>query len=221
MQLYTLIEMVLGLPFSIYSTFVLEAKYGFNKQTIGTFVTDLVKSTLLSMALGAPLIAALIAVIHWGGDSFFLFVFLFIVVLQLFMTTIYPVVIAPLFNKFTPLEEGSLRQKIEKVAAQVHFPLTKIFVMDGSKRSAHSNAYQYGFGSNKRIVLFDTLQQQCTEEDIVAILAHEIGHSIFSCFSILSLIVLYRTLVSRTHAEKLGRCQLASLCHVLHLFACP
>jgi len=118
----------------------------------------------------------LINIIKWGGPYFYIWTWSFLLLFSLFMMTIYPNVIAPLFNKFTPLEEGELKNAIEKLAASIHFPLTKLFIVDGSKRSGHSNAYFYGFFKNKRIVLYDTLLQQMELKEIVAVLAHELGH---------------------------------------------
>ncbi|CAN6232318.1 unnamed protein product [Urochloa humidicola] len=165
------------LPFSLYSTFVIEAQHGFNKQTIWLFVRDMVKEILLSIILGTPIVAAIIYIVQIGERYLVMYLWGFMFVLDLLMMTIYPIVIAPLFNKFTPLPEGVLREKIEMLAASLKFPLKKLFVVDGSTRSSHSNAYMYGFFKNKRIVLYDTLIQQCSNEDeIVSIIAHELGH---------------------------------------------
>jgi STE24 endopeptidase len=169
-------DTIFGLPFSLYSTFVIEERHGFNKQTLGLFFMDKLKSFVLFMVIGYPITAALIYVIRWGGEFFYLYVWLFLLAFSIIMMTIYPVLIMPLFNKFTPLEEGPLRTRIEALAASLSFPLTKLFVCDGSKRSNHSNAYFYGFLNSKRIVLFDTLLEQATEDEIVAILGHELGH---------------------------------------------
>jgi STE24 endopeptidase len=151
---------IIDLPFSLYSTFVIEARHGFNKQTIWLFIRDMVKGILLSMILGPPIVAAIIYIVQIGGPYLAIYLWGFMFVLALLMMTIYPIVIAPLFNKFTPLPEGVLREKIEKLAASLKFPLKKLFVVDGSTRSSHSNAYMYGFFKNKRIVLYDTLIQQ-------------------------------------------------------------
>ncbi|CAK4616590.1 hypothetical protein LEN26_015388 [Aphanomyces euteiches] len=169
-------DMLLSLPFELYSTFVVEERHGFNKQTLRLFVTDKIKSTVLMMVFGYLLLAALIAIIRWGGDNFVFYVWAFTFAFTLIMMTIYPVWIMPLFNKFTPLEDGPLRTAIEALAASLRFPLTKLFVCDGSKRSGHSNAYLFGFFNSKRIVLYDTLLEQATQEEIVAILGHELGH---------------------------------------------
>eukprot|EP00735_Rhodelphis_limneticus_P003650 TRINITY_DN15143_c0_g1::TRINITY_DN15143_c0_g1_i1::g.30583::m.30583 TRINITY_DN15143_c0_g1::TRINITY_DN15143_c0_g1_i1::g.30583 ORF type:complete len:470 (+),score=80.87,sp/Q8RX88/FACE1_ARATH/54.33/4e-154,Peptidase_M48/PF01435.13/3e-52,DUF955/PF06114.8/6.5e+03,DUF955/PF06114.8/0.024,DUF955/PF06114.8/6.2e+02,SprT-like/PF10263.4/0.064,DUF4538/PF15061.1/3.1e+03,DUF4538/PF15061.1/0.049,Peptidase_M56/PF05569.6/1.5e+03,Peptidase_M56/PF05569.6/0.19,Peptidase_M43/PF05572.8/0.22,DUF3671/PF12420.3/0.75,DUF367 len=173
---YSLWETLIGIPWSIYSTFVIEEKYGFNKQTLGLFFVDLVKQILLLFAMMPPILSGLIYILKWGGPLFHVYAWLFTLGITLVMMTIYPVLIAPLFNKFDPLPEGSLRTKIEHLAASLQFPLTKLFVVDGSRRSGHSNAYMYGFFKNKRIVLYDTLIQQSTEDEVVAVLAHELGH---------------------------------------------
>ncbi|WVZ74209.1 hypothetical protein U9M48_022421 [Paspalum notatum var. saurae] len=168
---------ITDLPFSLYSTFVIEARHGFNKQTIWLFIRDMVKGILLSMILGPPIVAAIIYIVQIGGPYLAIYLWGFMFVLALLMMTIYPIIIAPLFNTFTPLPEGVLREKIEKLAASLKFPLKKLFVVDGSTRSSHSNAYMYGFFKNKRIVLYDTLIQQCSNEDeIVSVIAHELGH---------------------------------------------
>ncbi|KAJ4905570.1 CAAX prenyl protease 1-like protein [Raphanus sativus] len=164
---------ITDLPFSLYSTFVIESRHGFNKQTIWMFIRDMIKGILLSVILAPPILAAIIVIVQKGGPYLAIYLWAFMFILSLVMMTIYPVLIAPLFNKFTPLPDGDLREKIEKLA----FPLKKLFVVDGSTRSSHSNAYMYGFFKNKRIVLYDTLIQQCQNEDeIVAVLAHELGH---------------------------------------------
>lgn len=168
---------ITDLPFSLYSTFVIEARHGFNKQTIWLFFRDLFKGICLSIVLGPPIVAALIVMVQKGGPYLAIYLWAFMFVLSIVMMTIYPVLIAPLFNKFTPLPEGELRENIEKLAASLKFPLKKLFVIDGSTRSSHSNAYMYGFFKNKRIVLYDTLIQQCKNEDeVVAVIAHELGH---------------------------------------------
>ncbi|XP_034204659.1 CAAX prenyl protease 1 homolog isoform X2 [Prunus dulcis] len=168
---------ITDLPFSLYSTFVVEARHGFNKQTIWLFFRDMVKGICLAVILGPPIVSAIIVIVQKGGAYLAIYLWAFMFVLSLVMMTLYPVLIAPLFNKFTPLPEGELRQKIEKLASSLKFPLKKLFVVDGSTRSSHSNAYMYGFFKNKRIVLYDTLIQQCKDdEEIVAVIAHELGH---------------------------------------------
>jgi STE24 endopeptidase len=167
---------VLHLPFEIYGTFVLEARFGFNRTTVRTFILDKLKGVLLALVLGVPFLYALLAFISGTGSLWWLWAALFVIGFQLVMTVLYPLIIAPLFNKFTPLVEGELKQSLEALAQKCSFATRGIFVMDGSKRSAHSNAYFTGLGKARRIVLFDTLVQQMTVAEIDAILAHEIGH---------------------------------------------
>jgi len=171
-----IISDIYHIPFSLYRTFVIEEKHGFNKMTMKLYITDKIKGYVLTTVLGGLFLGAVIWVIRWGGELFYLYAWLFSTAVMLFMMTIYPVLIAPLFNKYEALPEGSLKSKIEDLAARVKFPLTKLYTVDGSKRSAHSNAYMYGFYKNKRIVLYDTLLKQAKEEEIVAILGHELGH---------------------------------------------
>lgn len=168
---------ITDLPFSLYSTFVIEAHHGFNKQTIWLFIRDMIKGIILAIIIGPPIVAAIIVIVQKGGPYLAIYLWGFMLVLSLVMMTVYPVLIAPLFNKFTPLPEGELRLKIEYLASSLKFPLKKLFVVDGSTRSSHSNAYMYGFFKNKRIVLYDTLIQQCKNvEEVVAVIAHELGH---------------------------------------------
>lgn len=195
---------VIDLPWSVYSTFVVEEKHGFNKETPGFFIKDQIKKFFISQLIMLPLIAAIIKVIQHGGDYFFIYLWLTVLVITLFMMIVYPEFIAPLFDKYRPLPEGDLRSKIEELAASIEFPLYKLFVVQGSKRSSHSNAYFYGFFKFKRIVLFDTLLQEsereklkesfgedeneqdtrtdeekakgCSTPEILAVLGHELGH---------------------------------------------
>ncbi|XP_009773920.1 CAAX prenyl protease 1 homolog [Nicotiana tabacum] len=168
---------ITDLPFSLYSTFVIEARHGFNKQTVWLFFRDMIKGIALAIVIGPPIVAAIIVIVQKGGPYLAIYLWGFMLILSLVMMTIYPVLIAPLFNKFTPLPQGDLRLKIENLASSLKFPLKKLFVVDGSTRSSHSNAYMYGFFKNKRIVLYDTLIQQCkNDEEIVAVIAHELGH---------------------------------------------
>ncbi|MBS4001611.1 MAG: M48 family metallopeptidase [Desulfobulbaceae bacterium] len=169
-------QFLIGLPFSVYSTFVIEAKYGFNKMTPKTFIQDLIKSILLSILIGLPILAAILWVFGELGNYAWLTGFLLVTTISLILSYIAPTWIMPLFNKFVPLEAGSLRDKIITMAEKANFPLTNIFVIDGSKRSTKSNAFFTGFGKNKRIALYDTLIQNHSEEELVAVLAHEIGH---------------------------------------------
>lgn len=170
------ISSFLNLPVSYYSAFVLEEKFGFNKQTKSIFFTDFLKTQALSFVIGTPVMLGFIKIIEYFGDNFFAYLWSFFFALQIFMMTIAPVVIMPLFNKFTPLEDGTLKTKIENLARSVNFPLSKLFVIDGSKRSSHSNAFFTGLPWSKRIVLFDTLIEHSSEDEIVAVIGHEIGH---------------------------------------------
>ena len=171
----TLVSTFTSLPFELYSTFQIERKHGFNKQTIGLFVSDKIKSLVLTFLIGSPFIALLLYIIKNSGEYFYLYVWAFMFVFSAFMMTIVPTVIMPLFNKYEPLEDGALKTSIEELAASIDYPLKKLFVMDGSKRSAHSNAFMFGFGSNKRIVLFDTLMEQVSSSEILAILGGNPG----------------------------------------------
>ncbi|GFO46398.1 Zinc metallopeptidase, ste24 homolog [Plakobranchus ocellatus] len=164
----TLYSTVMGLPWSLYSTFVLEEKHGFNKQTLGFFVKDTLKHFAVMLVLALPITATLIYIIQAGGDFFFIYAWLFVFTVSLVMVTIYADYIAPLFDKFTPLPDGELRTQIEELASSIKFPLKKLFVVEGSKRSSHSNAYFYGFFNNKRIVLFDTLLEDYSPDNKTA-----------------------------------------------------
>uniref|UniRef100_A0A7E4VJ95 CAAX prenyl protease n=1 Tax=Panagrellus redivivus TaxID=6233 RepID=A0A7E4VJ95_PANRE len=155
--LTTLIDVVLSLPFGLYDTFVIEERHGFNQQTLGFYFTDKAKKIALNLALTVPIVSAIIWFVKWGGDYFFFYLWLFISAIIFLLMTIYPEFIAPLFDKYVPLPDSELKVKIEDLAKRVGFPLTKLYVVQGSKRSSHSNAYMYGFWNNKRIVLYDTL----------------------------------------------------------------
>jgi STE24 endopeptidase len=163
-------------PFGLYSTFVLEKRFGFNTTTAKTYLLDLLKGAAISAALGLPLLALLYAFIDGTGKLWWLMAAAIFSCIDLAISLIYPLVIAPLFNKFTPLPEGSLKERIGELAGRLEFRVSGIFVMDGSKRSRHSNAYFTGLGRSKRIVLYDTLVQQMSEDEILSVLAHEIGH---------------------------------------------
>jgi len=174
--LFMLLNKVISIPFELYSIFVIEAKHKFNNQTFSLYLYDLFVGIAIQILFACPILAGFIKLIQWGGDSFYIYVFSFILVVQIAMIYIFPTFIQPLFNKFEPLQEGELKTRIEELAKSVSFPLTKIYVMDGSKRSDHSNAYFYGFWNNKRIVLYDTLQKKVDDNEIIAILCHELGH---------------------------------------------
>jgi len=167
---------LITLPFSIYSTFVIEERFGFNTMTPKTFILDLLKGVLLAVLLGGPLLAGVLAFFQYAGALAWLYCWLAVTVFALFVQFIAPTWIMPLFNKFTPLEKGELRDAIMDYARSVKFSLKNVFVMDGSKRSTKSNAFFTGFGKNKRIALFDTLIEKHTVPELVAVLAHEIGH---------------------------------------------
>lgn len=173
---FVTISQLLGLAPRLYHTFVLEEKFGFNKQTPKLFVTDLLKSNLLTFALAPPVIAGFLKIIQKTGNQFVFYLWAFAAGLQLFMITAYPILILPLFNKLTPLEEGELKTKVEQLAASFKFPLTELYVIDGSKRSAHSNAYFYGLPWKKHIVIYDTLLEKSDPDEVLAVLAHELGH---------------------------------------------
>ncbi len=170
------IRMLLSLPFSIYAIFVIEERFGFNKTTPAVFITDLLKGLALSIVIGGPLLAGILAFFQYAGTWAWLYGWILSVIFILFIQYIAPTWIMPLFNKFTPLEEGELKERIFSYAQSVAYPLAGVFVMDGSKRSTKSNAFFSGFGKNKRIALFDTLIEKHPVKEMVAILAHEIGH---------------------------------------------
>ncbi len=173
--LISLIFGVVSLPTTIYAQFVIEARYGFNRMTWKLFILDGLKSLLVSLVLMTPLLALLFVLIR-AGTLWWLWGFILFTAFQLVMIVLYPKVIAPLFNKFTPLEEGSLKEKVQALSDHLGFKTRGIFVMDGSKRSRHSNAYFSGLGRVKRIVLFDTLIRSLAEDQVAGVLAHEIGH---------------------------------------------
>jgi STE24 endopeptidase len=167
---------ILTIPFQLYSTFVIEEKYGFNKTTVKTFILDKLKSYLLAAVIGAPILALLIYLIQEIGPGFWIWFALVASLLILFINMFYTSFILPLFNKLTPLPDGELKASIENFARKVNFPLDNIFVIDGSKRSSKANAFFSGIGKKKKIVLYDTLINNHTTEELVAVLAHEVGH---------------------------------------------
>jgi STE24 endopeptidase len=167
---------ILSTPFDLYNTFVLEERYGFNRTTVRTFILDKIKAWLLGALLGGGLLALITWIYMLTGKWFWLIALGLVTLVSLFLAMFYSNLIVPLFNKQTPLKEGSLRGKIEDFAGKAGFKLDKIYVMDGSKRSSKANAYFSGLGPKKRIVLFDTLIEDLEEEEIVAVLAHEVGH---------------------------------------------
>jgi STE24 endopeptidase len=171
-----LLRSILSLPFSIYSTFVIEERFGFNKTTPRTFVTDILKGILLGILIGAPLLASVLAFFTYAGSFAWIYCWIAASVFILLLQFIAPTWIMPIFNKFTSLPDGELRQAIFAYAGSVNYTLKDIYIMDGSKRSSKSNAFFTGFGKNKRIALFDTLIAKHTVTELVAVLAHEIGH---------------------------------------------
>ncbi|MFW6370534.1 MAG: M48 family metallopeptidase [Bacteroidota bacterium] len=167
---------LLSTPFSVYDTFVIEEKFGFNKTTPKTFVLDKLKGWLLGAIIGGGLLALIVWFYQLTGQYFWVYAWILATVFMVFMSMFYSTLIVPLFNKQTPLGEGPLREKIEKFSKEAGFKLENIYVIDGSKRSSKANAYFSGLGAKKRIVLFDTLINDLTDDEIVAVLAHEIGH---------------------------------------------
>ncbi|MCK5138058.1 MAG: M48 family metallopeptidase [Bacteroidales bacterium] len=175
--LMALVSDVLTTPFALYDTFVIEERYGFNRTNVKTFILDKIKGWLLGIIIGGGLLALITWLYLLTGTWFWLLALGAVTLFSIFMTMFYSNLIVPLFNKQTPLEEGPLRIKIEEFAKSAAFKLDNIFVMDGSKRSSKANAYFTGLGPKKRIVLFDTLIKDLNEEEIVAVLAHEVGHN--------------------------------------------
>ena len=169
---YSLIK----LPFDIYSTFVIEERFGFNKTTRRTFLLDMLKGFILALLLGGLLLAGILALFQYVGIYAWVYCWAAVVIFSLAMQYVAPTWIMPLFNKYTPMAEGELKEAILKYTGSVNFPIKNIFVMDGSKRSSKSNAFFTGFGRNKRIALFDTLIAQHSVPEMVAVLAHEVGH---------------------------------------------
>ncbi|HZW63669.1 MAG TPA: M48 family metallopeptidase [Flavobacteriaceae bacterium] len=167
---------LLSLPFSYYKTFVIEERFGFNKTTVKTFILDKLKGWVMLAVLGGGILAFILWFYQETGEQFWLYAWAVITVFTVFMNMFYARLVVPLFNKQTPLAPGSLRDKISSYATSVGFELHKIFVIDGSKRSTKANAYFSGFGSEKRVTLYDTLIHDLEEEEIVAVLAHEVGH---------------------------------------------
>ena len=167
---------IINIPFGLYDTFVIEKKYGFNTMTIMTFITDHIKSWFIALLIGVPVLGLITWFYYKTGKNFWWYAWGLITVFSVFINLFYSELIVPLFNKQTPLPAGSLRTMIEAFSQKTGFRLKNIYIIDGSKRSTKANAYFSGFGPKKRIVLFDTLQKELTEEEIVAVLAHEIGH---------------------------------------------
>lgn len=173
---YTFISSLLDLPFSLYNTFVIEEKFGFNRTTLKTFVVDMIKGSVLGLVIGVPLLYVILWLMEQSGDQWWIYTWLVISGFSLFMMWVYPTWIAPVFNKFEPLEEGETLNRIKSLLTRCGFNSNGIFVIDGSKRSSHGNAYFSGFGRNKRIVFFDTLLKMLNDDELEAVLAHELGH---------------------------------------------
>ncbi len=171
-----LVSDLLNTPFSLYKTFVIEERFGFNKTTLKIFLLDKLKGYLMTFIVGGVVLTILLWLVHLMGQQFWIWFWLVISVMILLINLFYTSLILPMFNKLTPLGEGELREAIENYSRKVDFPLTNIFVMDGSKRSAKSNAFFSGIGKKKKIVLFDTLISNHSREELVAVLAHEAGH---------------------------------------------
>lgn len=167
---------LLEMPFDAWRTFVIEERFGFNRTTPRLFLTDAIKQAVLLVAIGGPIIVLVLWLMAHAGDRWWLYVWLVWMAFSLLLTWAYPAVIAPWFNKFVPLDEGALKARIESLLERNGFASQGIFVVDGSKRSGHGNAYFTGLGSNKRIVFFDTLLRQLEPDEIEAVLAHEVGH---------------------------------------------
>lgn len=167
---------LISTPFSLYNTFVIEERFGFNKTKPGTYITDKIKGYLLTAVLGGGILFVLMTLINALQADFWIWFWVVIAVVTLLMQYLYATLLLPIFNKLTPMEPGELRSAIENYCKAVSFPIGNIMVMDGSRRSSKANAFFTGFGKRKRIVLFDTLVEQMTEEEVVAVLAHEVGH---------------------------------------------
>ncbi|MCO4795210.1 MAG: M48 family metallopeptidase [Bacteriovoracaceae bacterium] len=173
---FALINMLLGLPQSLYTTFVIEERYGFNKTTSKIFITDMIKGLVLGSIIGLPIIAGILWIMEGLGSIWWVYGWAFLTVIQFFLIWLYPTVIAPLFNKFSPLEEGEVKERVLSLLERTGFQSKGLFVMDASMRSAHGNAYFTGFGKNKRIVFFDTLIETLDPDEVESVLAHELGH---------------------------------------------
>lgn len=170
------LQSVIGLPLALYRTFVIEERFGFNRMTLGLFLSDLVKQVLIGIVLGVPLLLAVLWLMEQMGQYWWLYVWIVWTAFFLLLMMIYPAVILPLFNKFTPVPEGELASRVGALLERCGFKSRGLFVMDGSKRSSHGNAFFAGVGAGKRIVLFDTLVSRLNPPEVEAVLAHELGH---------------------------------------------
>jgi STE24 endopeptidase len=182
-----LLMTVVEIPFSLYQTFVIEDKYGFNKNTLPQFAKDQLMSMGLTLGIGLPILALILWVMDSIGSLWWLYAWAIVLSFSLLMSWLFPTVIAPLFNKFTPMQDGSLKERIQSLLQRCGFNSQGIFIMDGSRRSGHGNAYFTGLGNNKRIVFFDTLVNSLDEEELEAVLAHELGH--FKCKHVIKMLV--------------------------------
>ena len=171
-----LLLLIIQIPFSAYSTFVIEEKYGFNKTTTKTFVTDIIKNTILTFFIGLPVFAVIVIFFIKYKSVAWIYASITVILFELLITFVAPVLIMPLFNKYVPLEEGELKTELEKYAKEQNFKMKGLYKMDGSKRSTKTNAFFTGFGKFRRIVLFDTLIEKHTVQELVSVLAHEMGH---------------------------------------------
>jgi STE24 endopeptidase len=171
-----LLSSLIDLPYDYYKTFVVDAKFGFNKMTISMFYSDLIKHSLVGVVLGAPILFAALWLMQSAGEFWWLYLWLVWALFNLLMLSVYPTFIAPLFNKFSPLKDEALKLRIENLLIKCGFKSQGLFVMDGSSRSSHGNAYFTGFGASKRVVFFDTLLERLNADEIEAVLAHELGH---------------------------------------------
>ncbi len=176
MGILILVKSILSLPFSIYATFVIEERFGFNQTTWSTFILDLAKGLLLAILLGTPLLAGVLWFFEYAGTNAWWYCWIGVTLYMLAVQFVAPTWIMPIFNKFEPLDEGDLKSAILSYAKSINFPIQNVYVMDGSRRSSKSNAFFTGFGKHRRIVLFDTLIKQHTTGELLAVLAHEMGH---------------------------------------------
>lgn len=170
------LQSVVGLPSTVYRTFGIEARFGFNRMTPKLFIADMVKHTLVGLALGVPLLLAVLWLMRSMGEHWWIYVWLLWLVFSVVMMMLYPALIMPLFNKFTPVTDGELARRVAAVLVRCGFKSSGLFMMDGSRRSSHGNAFFTGFGATKRIVLFDTLVSRLQPSEVEAVLAHELGH---------------------------------------------
>ena len=173
---FYLINMIVSIPVSYYSTFIIEEEFGFNKTSLGTFFADIIKGILMTLIIGGILLGAALFIYDYFSDGFWIWLWIGLSLFTIFISMFYTTLIVPIFNKLSPLENGTLKEKIENYSKGIGYSLKNIFIIDGSKRSSKANAYFSGLGPKKTIALFDTLVEKHTEEELVAVLAHEVGH---------------------------------------------